>query len=351
MAFFRQGLGPPATVLFLLLAAACSAPEQAVSTSGDVMGTSLSMTVVATSVAPGVVEADLAAALDQVRAVDARMSNWRQDSEISLLNRAGAGRPFHISPQLAGVLRLGLRISRLTNGAFDMTTLPLVERWGFLRQPGAELAFPTEAEIGELHARVGWRYVTVDDGGNVRFSRDGVMLDLGGIAKGFGVDAAFSYLRKKGYRNILVEIGGETRSLGHNPRGRPWRIGIRNPRRGQAESFIAIVDGSRAAVATSGDYENFFFHDGKRYSHVIDPATGWPVRNGVCSATVVADECAYADALATALMVLGVEKGMRLVDGLAGVEALMAVRNTDDTVSLFYSKGMKAKEVSGRQVN
>jgi len=165
------------------------------------------------------------------------------------------------------------------------------------------------------------------------------------------VDAAFSYLRKKGYRNILVEIGGETRSLGHNPRGRPWRIGIRNPRRGQAESFIAIVDGSRAAVATSGDYENFFFHDGKRYSHVIDPATGWPVRNGVCSATVVADECAYADALATALMVLGVEKGMRLVDGLAGVEALMAVRNTDDTVSLFYSKGMKAKEVSGRQVN
>lgn len=328
-----------ATVLLHAADAARPAPEQAVSLSSDVMGTGLSLTVVAGGIDRDVIADDLEAALERVRAVESRMSTRRNDSEISRLNRIRAGEVFHASPQLARVLRLGLEVSRLTEGGFDMTILPLVERWGFIGKPASPFRFPSEEEIAELGGRVGWRHVSIDAEGKVRLSRNAMMLDLGGIAKGFGVDVAFDYLSREGYDNILVEIGGETRSAGNSPSGRTWRIGISNPRPDPANPFITVVDGSETAVATSGDYEDFFFHEGKRYSHVIDPVSGRPVRNGVCSATVLAGECAYADALATALMVLGVE-GLSLVDTIPGVEALMAVRNADDTISLFYSEGM-----------
>jgi thiamine biosynthesis lipoprotein len=278
------------------------------------------------------------AALDEV---DHRMSIYRADSELSAFGRAGAGATVALSSPLFDVLAAADRVSRWSGGAFDITVAPLVERWGF----GARgvRGVPDAAMVAVERSRVGWRGLSLDPSRRaVTKQHAAQQLDLGGIAKGYGVDRAAAALEARGIRNYMVEVGGEVRTRGVNAAGLPWRIGIEEPDANPQQARW-VVPLSGVAMATSGDYRNYFVESGRRYSHEIDPQSGAPIRHSLCSVTVVADTCMRADALATALIVLGVDKGRALADssGIAAqfIERLPGGGFRDSMSSSFAALG------------
>jgi thiamine biosynthesis lipoprotein len=257
---------------------------------------------------PPRLQADIEARLDRV---NAWMSTYRPDSEISRFNRYEGTDWFPVSAETEHVVQAALEVSRLTDGAFDVTVAPLVDLWSFgpeTREPRV----PSEEEIARRRARVGYRQFEVRRAPPaLRKTRPDLMIDLSAIAKGFGVDQVAELLEEAGIRHWLVEIGGDVRARGVKSDQTAWRIGVEKPLSGRREVQLVLEIGRRA-VATSGDYRNFFEVDGKRYGHTIDPRTGRPVEHGLGSVTVVEDTCMSADALATALMVLGPAKGYDL---------------------------------------
>jgi thiamine biosynthesis lipoprotein len=254
-------------------------------------------------------------ALDEV---DQRMSMYRPDSELSAFNRAAGGTPVRLSEPMYSVLAAADRISRWSNGAFDVTVAPLVERWGFGTRAVREV--PAAAVVTAERSRVDWRSLSLDDARlSVTKRQAGVQIDLGGIAKGYGVDRAAMALEARGVTDYMLEVGGEVRTRGVNAAGAAWRIGIEEPD-ATPQRARWVVPLSGRAMATSGDYRNYFVEGGQRYSHEIDPASGAPIRHSLCSVTVVADDCMQADALATALIVLGAERGRALAEA-SGIAA------------------------------
>jgi thiamine biosynthesis lipoprotein len=282
---------------------------------GATMGSSWTVRCAGGQDDAGALKAAVQAALD---AVDDRMSMFRPASELSRLNAAAGGTRLRLSDELFQVLQTANDVSRWSGGAFDVTVAPLVERWGFGTRAGHGV--PATGAIASDRDRTGWQRLRLDaDGRSVTKVIDGLQVDLGGIAKGHGVDRAAAALEALGIEHYMVEVGGEVRTRGVNAEGRAWRIGIEEPDAlPQRARWIVALDGR--AMATSGDYRNFFIEDGRRYSHEIDPASGTPIRHGLCSVTVVADDCMRADALATALIVLGVERGRALAEA-SGIAA------------------------------
>jgi thiamine biosynthesis lipoprotein len=248
--------------------------------------------------------AAVAAALE---GVVARMSTYLDTSELARFNAAPAGRAVAVSRETLEVFALAREVSAATGGAFDATVAPAVDAWGF--GPAKAQRVPPSAELATLAARIDWRSVEIDrEAGTLAKARDGVRADLSGIAKGYGVDLAARALESLGATDYLVEAGGEVRVRGRNAEGRPWRIGIERPDAVPQQPYLVVpLDG--LAMATSGDYRIYFEQGGRRYSHEIDPATREPVRGSLASVTVVAKDCAWADAMATALFVMGAERG------------------------------------------
>ena len=246
----------------------------------------------------------VAAALE---GVVARMSTYLDSSELARFNAAAAGTAVAVSPETLEVFALAREVSAATGGAFDVTVAPAVDAWGF--GPSKAKRIPSAAELSSLAARIDWQSVTVDRGaGTLSKSRADVRADLSAIAKGYGVDRAARALEALGATDYLVEAGGEVRVRGRNAEGRPWRVGIERPDvAGQQAHVVVPLDG--LSMATSGDYRIYFEEGGRRYSHEIDPATREPARGGLASVTVVAKDCAWADAMATALFVMGAERG------------------------------------------
>ncbi|MFQ6615334.1 MAG: FAD:protein FMN transferase [Fidelibacterota bacterium] len=289
-----------------------------------------------------VLQAGIDSVLDRV---NGQMSTYLRDSEISTFNDWRSRDPFPVSKEFAFVVSRALHWSQETDGAFDITVFPLLFLWGF--GPGQErssfsYSFPSAQEITGRLSHVGHGKLKVQEG--VLTKKDPLlMLDLNAIAKGFGVDALFSYLRSLSISRMMVEIGGEVRAMGKNARGRPWAIAIeRPPFFSSGGAWAYELD--NAAMATSGDYRNFFEIDGKVFSHEIDPRTGYPAQTGVASATVVAPHCTDADALATALMVMGQQQGLRLVETLDGVEALLFLREGENGFRWTASSGFQIRE-------
>lgn len=243
--------------------------------------------------------------------VNDQMSNWRADSEISLFNAGPAVSWMNVSPDTKTVVDEALRVSRISGGAFDPTIGPLVDLWGF--GPGlAGRRIAPRDRIGEALRKIGFQHIrTGKSAPAIAKGRSGVEIDLSGIAKGFGVDKLAEHLESKGIQDYLVEIGGELRALGFSILRRPWRIGVERPTTGR-RAIQRIVGLDRGAIATSGNYRIFFNSGGLRYSHIIDPRSGAPVEHDLASVTVVAPTTMQADALSTALMVLGPEAGYRL---------------------------------------
>ncbi len=314
---------------WLLIAASSLAAASGVERlSGESMGTRWSVSVVLpASVQAAQAQSAVQAALDRVVA---QMSTWDADSDISILNRAQAG--WHAVPEpFFDVLRAAMALARDTQGAYDPTVLPLVDVWGFgaVKRPRHP---PSDSELALARARVGWRKLRLDGDASRVHKENGVRLDLSSIAKGFGVDQAAKALDALGSTDYLVEVGGELRGRGRRPDGQAWHVAIEQPDSGPGESLAAVIALDNLSVATSGDYRRYFRSRGKTYSHIIDPRTGFPVTHTLASVTVVHPDCMHADALATALTVLGPEAGMDYARR-HGLAALFIVATGRDFVS------------------
>ena len=265
------------------------------------------------------------------------LSHYIPDSELSRLNRSTVPQPY-ISPFLLPVLQESRRIYDLSNGAYNPAIMPLVNVWGF--GPDESMA-PDSTLIDSLLA--------FSDFGLVEFNYQQVwkkdprvQLDFSASAKGYAVDVIGHYLLSKGVESFFVEIGGEVLCKGKNAKNQPWRIGIVNPEAGLFnQSFIATVDVSDLAVATSANNFNYRIIDGVKYSHTIDPATGYPVTKTILSASIFTKECMTADALATACMVMGVEDAILMLEKMPGVEALLIYSDEDGQIANYMTDGIK----------
>ena len=294
------------------------------------MGTTFAVRVVAEDAGEARAAALEAAIAGVLARIDGRMSTWRPESELSRFNRLQSTEPFPVSGDTLAVFRHALEISALTGGAFDVTVAPLVDAWGF-GPAGRPAAFPDGAEIERLRARVGYRQLALDAAAStVRKSHAAVSADLSALAKGYAVDEVADLLRAEGIESYLVEVGGEVRARGSSERGDAWRVGIERPAPGPPALLrrLALRD---LALATSGDYRNYHEADGRRLSHTIDPRSGRPVAHGLASASVLDPLCVRADALATALEVLGPEDGFALA-AANGWAALLVGRRPDGTL-------------------
>ncbi len=271
---------------------------------------------------------------DVFRQIDARMSEWKPTSPLTKVNNAAGRDAIVVPPDLRDVIRRGVELGRASEGAFDITWAAL---WGLWDFKAKHPRVPDDAEIDRRTALVDYRRIVIDDNaGTVFLPESGMMIGLGGIAKGYALESAAAELHKRGMDSFLISAGGQVMVSG--TRGdRPWRVGIRDPRGGPTD-FFAFLDGSDISLATSGDYERFFVLDGRRYHHILDPRTGRPTR-GLRSASVIGTDPTLADGLSTALMVFGTTRGLALAEGLDDVEAVLV----DDNGRVHVTSGLAGK--------
>lgn len=308
MRFFKAGLLLPVLVLVLALSA-CERPSEPITFTGATMGTVWTVRVSALPVGVSGPElrAQIEALLDQV---NAEMSTYRSDSVISAFNRAASGERIELPAGFAAVLAEALYWAEMTDGAFDPTAGPLVNLWGF-GPPDRRDQVPGETEIAEARARVGWQQLDFRSGDQALVQPGGVRLDLSAIAKGWGVDVVAEHLLRSGVPGFLVEIGGDLRTHGRRPDGAPWRVAIERPIPGTRE-LHDVINVHEIAITTSGDYRNFFKADGRRFSHLIDPRTGFPIAHATVSVTAAAAHASTADVIATALSILPIDEAWAL---------------------------------------
>lgn len=324
-------------VLFLLLCATglfqCERQAEVMHFSGQTMGTFYSVKVIVDNPsAYGDLSNEIQETLDRV---DHLMSNWKPTSEVSRFNRLSPDSSITLSKETADVVTAALDIARQTDGRFDPTLAPLIELWGFGKSNRTE--FPSQAAVEAAKARFGWQHLILEES-QLRKTLPGLTLNLSAIAKGYGVDAVAALLRDKKLTRFMVEVGGEVYAEGDNPRNQAWRIAVENPVVQDPNQPIAISSLKGTALATSGDYRNYFEHEGKTYTHIIDPARGFPVERHVASVSVVAPSCMLADGLATAFMVLPPQESVALCDRLEGVACIIAVYDEHDGFQLKSSK-------------
>lgn len=270
--------------------------------------------------------------------VDASLSPFNEKSVITHVNRNEA---VTLDDHFITVFRLSSEIYKDTEGAFDITVAPLVNAWGFGFKNGT---MPDKQAIDSLKQFVGFDKVKLQDGKIIK-TDDRLMLDCSAIAKGYGVDAVAKMLKSKGISNFMVEIGGEIVASGENPKGAPWRIGVSKPEDDSvsvSNDIQGIINISDKAMATSGNYRNFYYKGGKKYAHTIDPKTGCPVQHSILSATVVSDECAKVDAYATAFMVMGLEKAKAVLARHKDMMAYFIYSDDKGNNKVWYSPSLKA---------
>ena len=266
-------------------------------------------------------EAAIADAWHEMARLDTMLSSYRDDNEMARVNRAAHAGPAALSQEMLAILKRSLELSGQTAGAFDVTVGELTHLWGFGRKP----AMPASEQIAQALSGVGFRFLQLDTiGSTIQFSRENTELDLGGIAKGAIIDAAFGILKDAGFDDFLIDAGGDLRMSASTLTAGKRNVWVTHPRK-QGE-FFARFELDNGAVATTGDYERFFYEEGKKYHHIIDPATGFPSHQAV-STTVIANDAMTADALATAFFILGPQKAIAIAEQLAGVEAMVVFEN------------------------
>jgi thiamine biosynthesis lipoprotein len=304
-------------LLSFLLSACGTDADAPIHYSGATMGTTYNVTLVnpPENLSRVGVERGIREVLD---GIDQEMSTYKADSTVSRFNRYRGDDWFPVSARLAAIVAQARKVSEMTGGAFDITVGSLVELWGF----GPNMAppkLPSSGRVGETRQRVGFGHLqSRSEPAGLRKTVPALQIDLSAIAKGYAVDQVADWLQGQGLKNYLVEVGGELRVAGHNPDGGAWRVAVERPVSDTREAY-AVLAVKDSAVATSGDYRNYFEVDGQRYSHAIDPLSGAPVRHDLVSVTVLSAKAGLADALATGLLVLGPEAGYRVADseGLA----------------------------------
>jgi thiamine biosynthesis lipoprotein len=296
----------------------------------DLMGTRVSVELWADDEVRG--RELVADVMEDYRRIDRAMSTYKPDSEISLVNARAATEAVPISDELFALLERSVALSAASHGAFDIT----YESVGYLYDFRAGVR-PTDEEISERLAAVDYRHIVLDRvRKTVRFTSSGVRINLGGIAKGYAVQHGADYLRSQGVEHALLNAGGDTRVIGDR-RGQPWVVGIRHPR--QEDEVITRLPLVDEAISTSGDYERFFEENGRRYHHIINPATGRPTED-VLTVTVIGPDGTLTDGLDTAIFVLGAEEGLELMESYPDYEAIIV----DSTGKISYSPGLVAPQ-------
>ena len=272
-------------------------------------------------------------------AINQELSTYISTSEISRFNRSDDTQKQAVSPDFLYVMTTARQIYRLSGGAWDGTVKPIVDLWGF-GSGNKHQTIPDSDAIGKLMNTIGFHHIEISKDGYLQKMIPQVTLDLASIAKGYAVDCISDLIRSHGHENFIVEIGGEVYASGLRKDGKSWRIGVNTPRKDASSGAVYhAVELQNRAMATSGDYRNFFDVNGVRYSHIIDPRTGYPVNNGVVSVSVISGTCTFADGLATALMVMGPEAGIALTNRIADTDCLIIVQKPDYTFTDYYSNG------------
>lgn len=274
----------------------------------------------------------------ELRRFDGSLSPFNDTATITRINRNE-----DIIPDtfFVNVFRRSMEISKETEGAFDITVAPLANAWGFGFKKGT---FPDSAMIDSLLYITGYTKVALSAEGKVVKEDARIMLSCSAVAKGYAVDVIAQFLQKKGVRNFMVDIGGEVVVRGENPKKSLWRIGINKPVddslavNQELQTVLQVTD---VGIATSGNYRNYYYKDGKKYAHTIDPRTGYPVQHNILSATVIAKDCMSADAYATAFMVMGLEEAERFADAHPDIDACFIYSDRTGELQVFYTKGME----------
>jgi thiamine biosynthesis lipoprotein len=276
----------------------------------------------------------LDAALDEMQRLEGLLSEWKPNSDVSKVNDAAGKEPVHVGPELIDNIRVGLQVARWSDGAFDLSWAAL--RGLYLFQPGQERV-PTDAELKERLPLVNYRDILLDEKQQTVFlKRKGMQLGLGGIAKGYALEKAANILKERGIVNYMIFGGGQVLVNGHKG-DRAWRVGVQHPR---VNDYFGFVEADSGSIATSGDYEHAFVKDGKRWHHIIDLKTGRPVQH-TASVTVVSDSAFYADAIDTALFIMGAKKALKKLATAPGPKAEVLIVDSD--MRLHMSPGMQKR--------
>lgn len=282
------------------------------------------------------------AAFDELEKAENSFSKYMSNSEVSLINKLASQRAVKVSPEVFEVISISQDISKLSDGAFDITVGSLMNIWDLARKIRR---VPNREELHGALEVANYDEVILDTSEQtVNFRKAGVQIDLGGIAKGYAVDKAVDALRRYGISSALVNAGGDIFALGSPPSEDCWKVGLQHPR--NRDEIVTILELTNQAVVTSGDYENCFFIGDRRYCHIIDPRTGEPVQ-GMLSTTVIAPSASEADALATAVFVLGLKEGMSFIEGLNQIEGVIIAEDKSslDNMKIAVSSGLEAKLV------
>lgn len=281
------------------------------------------------------------AAYKRIDEIEQMASSSIDTSDVSIINQAAGKEYVKVHPEIIKMIETSLKYSKLTNGAFDITVGPLINLWGIGTQ--AERV-PSDSEIKTALALVGYNNISINEqDSSVKLLKEGMSIDLGGIAKGFSADEVLKVLKDYGIKSAIINLGGSSvYTLGQKPDGTLWSVGIQHPRKEKSAGYLGILKMPQQALSTSGDYERFFIKDGKRYHHIINPATGYPADVGVMSDTVVIDssipDCnMLADILTKATFVSGVDKGLKEIDSIPGVSCIAVT--TDNKI--YKSSGWK----------
>ena len=283
-------------------------------------------------------DGDLKVEIDEeLKRFDGSLSPFNDTATITRINRNE-----DIVPDtfFTNVFRRSMEISKETDGAFDITVAPLANAWGFGFKKGA---FPDSTMIDSLLDITGYTKVTLSNEGKVVKQDERMMLSCSAVAKGYAVDVIAQFLAKKGIKNFMVEIGGEIVAQGENPKKDLWRIGINKPVDDLSinQELQTVLSVTGVGIATSGNYRNFYYKDGKKYAHTIDPRTGYPVQHNILSATVIAKDCMSADAYATAFMVMGLEEAERFANAHPDIDACFIYTDENGKLQTYYTKGME----------
>ena len=268
----------------------------------------------------------------RLKAVNKKLSMYDPESELSVFNRQKISNPVHISSDFYTILLTAKKLYDLTNGSWDGTVKPLVDLWGFGTKKRNN-QIPDTDKINLALSKTGFDHILIKKP-QIIYKTSDITLDLGSIAKGYGVDAIAALFTSSGIYDVLVEIGGELYASGKNKKRKHWSVGISRPDKQFAnQGLYKIIRLNNQALATSGNYRNFFEINKKTFSHIIDPETGFPIDNLIVSASVIAKDCTFADGLATALMVMDVQKGIKLVDRLENTECLIIQKKAGKFIS------------------
>lgn len=332
----------PFYIFCALLVSSCTEQEKAYKESRAVMDTFTTITVISHSreKAKKAIDAGFA----EIEKLDKFLNNFEPESEISTVSKFAGIKPVHVSRETLDLMQKTISISKMTNGAFDPTIAPVYKLWKFSGRP-ANPSMPPEDAIRNALKLVDYSKIKIGSAVlEIYLEEKGMEIDLGGIAKGYAADKAIEAIKAKGIKSALVAIAGDIRGYGFNANGDTWKVGIQNPRPDNPDSekpwedIFATVNLKESAVSTAGDYQRFFIKDEKRYHHIIDTATGYPSESGLISVSVIAPEGYISDGIDTAILILGAEKGMKLLES-KGLDGILV----DSRKRVFITKNLEEK--------